>query len=268
MSGGPDVEVLHGGMDNAGSVVRRGDTVERPAPAHALALHTHLRALAAQGFDGAPTPLGLSADGRRERLTYLHGDVPVPPFPSWTWTDDGVLRSVAVLLRRLHRASAALPVDRAVPWRTGLADPEADTAPAEGLVLCHNDVCPENVVFRDGVATALIDFDRSAPGRPLWDVATAVRYWVPMSGEGPRTLARLRVFADGYGLDAEGRAGLPPTVEQAAATARAFSERRVRDGDPAYVRALAARGGWASWDRHQEWLAAHRQTFTDGLLDG
>ncbi len=30
MSGGPDVAVLHGGMDNAGSVVRRGDTVERP----------------------------------------------------------------------------------------------------------------------------------------------------------------------------------------------------------------------------------------------
>ncbi|SCE27334.1 hypothetical protein F558DRAFT_01294 [Streptomyces sp. AmelKG-A3] len=30
MSGGPDVEVPHGGMDNAGSVVREGDTAERP----------------------------------------------------------------------------------------------------------------------------------------------------------------------------------------------------------------------------------------------
>ncbi|MDT0428552.1 phosphotransferase enzyme family protein [Streptomyces salyersiae] len=265
--GEPDVEVLHGGMDNAGAVVRRGDTVERPAPPHAAALHAHLRALAAQGFDGAPTPLGTFDGGRRERLGHIEGEVAVPPFPAWTWSDDGVLRSVGALLRRLHRASAALPVDRGVPWRTGLADPEADTAPADSLILCHNDVCPENVVFRDRVATAFIDFDQAAPGRPLWDVAMVARYWVPMSGEGPRTIDRLRVLADGYGLDAGGRAALPRTIEQAAAVARAFSARRVRDGDPVYVRALAARGGWESWDRHQAWLAAHRRTFADGLLD-
>ena len=47
-------------------------------------------------------------------------------------------------------------------------------------MLCHNDVCLENVVFRNGHAAALIDFDLAAPGRPLWDVAMTARYWVPM----------------------------------------------------------------------------------------
>ncbi|MFG2588185.1 phosphotransferase enzyme family protein [Streptomyces sp. NPDC048438] len=258
-------EVLHGGMTHPGAVVRRGDTVERPAQPHTPALHTHLRALAAAGFDGAPTPLGTSGDGLRERLGYIPGDVPLPPFPPWSLTDEA-LHSVGVLLRRLHRASASLPVDRAVPWPAELADPEAASSPDTALILCHNDVCPENVVFREGHAAALIDFDLAAPGRPLWDVATAARYWVPIFAEDPGTAHRLRVLADGYGLTAEDRTALLPAIEQAAAAARAFTERRVRDGDPLYVRALAARGGWERWDRHQAWLAAHRAVFTEGLL--
>lgn len=43
-------------------------------------------------------------------------------------------------------------------------------------MLCHNDVCPENVVFRDGRAAALIDFDLAAPGRALWDIAMTARH--------------------------------------------------------------------------------------------
>ncbi|MFE6186837.1 phosphotransferase enzyme family protein [Streptomyces sp. NPDC056465] len=258
-------EVLHGGMANAGAVVRKGDTVERPAQPHAPALHDHLRALAAGGFDGVPSPLGVNGDGLRERLSYVHGDVPLPPTPPWARTDEA-LRSVGVLLRRLHQVSACLPVDHTVPWPSELADPEAGKAPPDTLVVCHNDVCPENVVFREGRAAALIDFDQAAPGRPLWDVATTARYWVPMSAEGPDTAHRLRVLAGGYALGAGDRAALPLVIEQAAAVARASSERRVRNGEPAYVRALAARGGWESWDRHQAWLAGHRGTFTEELL--
>ncbi|MFJ8858741.1 phosphotransferase enzyme family protein [Streptomyces sp. NPDC102451] len=262
-------EILHGGMTNVGAVVRRGDTVERPALPHAPVLHAHLRALAAAGFDGAPTPLGTSEDGLRERLSYLPGDVPLPPFPSWALTDEA-LHSVAVLLRRLHRASASLPVDRTVRWPAELADPEADpeagSEPDTALILCHNDICPENVVFREGRAAAFIDFDLTAPGRPLWDVATTARYWVRLSGEDPGAAHRLRVLADGYGLTAEERAGLVPAIEQAAAAARAFTERRVRDGSPVHVRALADRGGWERWDRHQAWLAANRAVLTERLL--
>jgi hypothetical protein len=31
-------------------------------------------------------------------------------------------------------------------------------------MICHNDVCPENVVFRDGVAVALVDLTSRLPG--------------------------------------------------------------------------------------------------------
>jgi len=33
--------------------------------------------------------------------------------------------------------------------------------------VCHDDVCSENVVFRDDIADALLDFEFDAPGRAV-----------------------------------------------------------------------------------------------------
>ncbi|MEV3897492.1 phosphotransferase enzyme family protein [Streptomyces anulatus] len=261
MSGDP--EVLSGGLANAGAVLRRGDAVERPAPPHAALLHAHLRALRERGFDGVPVPLGFSDSGRRERLSYIPGEVALAPHPPWTWTDD-VLRSVGALLRRMHDAAAAVPSGRTAGWPADLADPEGAAAP--GAVVCHNDVCLENVVFRDGRAAALIDFDLAAPGRPVWDVAMTARYWTPMRGlDGLDPSHRLRVLADGYGLGRADRAALPRVIEQATAVCRAFVERRVERGDAAYT-AVYEESGRAVWDRHQAWLADHRRALTAALL--
>ncbi|WP_331760270.1 aminoglycoside phosphotransferase family protein (plasmid) [Streptomyces sp. NBC_01471] len=261
-------EALHGGLANAGAVFRRGSLVERPAPPTARALHAHLRALKEHGFDAAPTPVRLTTEGR-EQLTYVPGDVALPPLPRWAMTETA-LRSVGSLLRRLHDAGAAITVDTRAAWPQALADPEG------GTMLCHNDVCPENVVFRDGRATALIDFDLAAPGRPLWDVAMAARYWVPMLD--PESAAalhpagldvpkRLRLLADSYGLSRQQRAELPGVIEQATASCRAFVADRVAGGDPVYTQVLSQRDGWRRWDRVQEWLVAHREVFMTTLLD-
>ncbi|MFD9903494.1 phosphotransferase enzyme family protein [Streptomyces sp. NPDC059063] len=261
-------EALVGGMVNTGAVFRRGALVERPAPPTARALHAHLLALAEHGFDAAPRPVALTADGR-EQLTFIPGDVALPPYPSWAMTETA-LQSVGSLLRRLHDAGAAITVDAGVQWPGSFADP------AGGTMLCHNDVCPENVVFRDGRAVALIDFDMAAPGRAVWDVAMTARYWVPMLD--PTSMAavhpagldaprRLRILADGYGLSPQERAELPGVIEEATAACRAFVAGRVADGDPAYTQALSERGGWQRWDRIQEWLAASREVFTAALLD-
>ncbi|OSC71591.1 aminoglycoside phosphotransferase [Streptomyces sp. BF-3] len=256
-------EVLSGGLANAGAVLRHGDTVERPAPPHVTLLHAHLRALREQGFDGVPVPLRVSESGQRERLSYVPGEVAVSPYPEWVWTDDA-LRSVGALLRRMHDAAADVPFDRAAGWPSDLADPEGATAP--GALVCHNDACLENVVFRDGRAAALIDFDLAAPGRPVWDVAMAARYWVPMRGRpGLDPAHRLRVLADGYGLGRADRAALPRVIEQATAVCRAFVERRVERGDAAYTAAYE-RSGRAAWDRHQKWLVNHRAALTTALL--
>jgi aminoglycoside phosphotransferase (APT) family kinase protein len=261
-------EALVGGMVNAGAVFRRGELVERPAPRNARALHAYLLALKEHGFDSAPGPVGLTADGR-EKLTFIPGDVALPPFPDWAMTSSA-LESVGSLLRRLHGSSAAVAVDTRAEWPPDLADPEG------GRMLCHNDVCPENVVFRDGRAAALIDFDLAAPGRALWDIAMTARYWVPMLDPesaavlyppGLDAAARLRILADGYGLSAGGRAELPGVIEQATDVCRAFVARRVASGDPVYLEALAERGGWERWDRVQTWLVDHRKTFTAALLN-
>jgi hypothetical protein len=255
-------------MANAGAVFRRGALVDRPAPRNAQAIHAHLIALREHGFDGAPTPISLTAEGREE-LTFLPGDVALPPFPRWVMTATA-LRSVGSLLRGLHEASAAVPLDTTADWARELADPLG------GTMLCHNDVCPENVVFRDGRAAALIDFDLAAPGRPVWDVAMTARYWVPTLDPASAALdypdglgapARLRLLADGYGMSPDDRAELPGVIEEATEMGRAFVAGRVADGDPVYLHALAERGGWERWDRMQAWLVAQRETFMAALLD-
>ncbi len=62
------------------------------------------------------------------------------------------------LLPAFHVASASFDPSVCVSDET--ADPRG------GTIVCHNDVCLENVVFRDGEAVGLLDFDFSAPGRP------------------------------------------------------------------------------------------------------
>ena len=262
-------ELLSGGMANAGAVFRRGDLVVRPARAHAPAIHRFLAALPEHGFDGAPTPVAL-ADGR-EQLTFVPGDVALTPYPAWSMTEEA-LASVGALLRRFHDASSAVPVEPAVPWALDLADP----CGGGSTILCHNDACVENVVFRDGVACGLIDFDMAAPGRPLWDVAMAARYWIPMldpataaytpSYIGLDPVRRLRILADGYRMSAEDRARFPGIVEEATAVDRAELAARIAAGDAPFVKALHDHGGWATWDRMQAWLADQRTTFLAALV--
>jgi hypothetical protein len=259
---------LSGGITNAGAVFRRGEAVDRPAQAHAAAIHRFLLALPAHGFTGAPTPLGL-ADGR-EQLGFVPGDVAVQPYPAWSMTETA-LASVGALLRRFHRASAAIPLEPGVSWAADLADPRG------GTMLCHSDACVENVVFRDGEAVALIDFDMAAPGRPLWDVAMAARYWVPMldpetaalfpSYVGLDPVRRLRVLADGYGLSADDRAELPGVIEEVTVVERAEIAARLEAGDASFAKAFRRDGGWAAWDRLQAWLADHRATLLAALVE-
>ncbi len=239
--------------------------MRRPAPPHAAAVHRYLLCLRDVGFHGSPAPRRLRTDEGWEELEFLHGEVAVPPYPAWSLTDEA-MGGVGRLLRRYHGASAKVPVDaEVVTWPTDLADPEG------GSLLCHNDVCPENVVFRDGRATALIDFDFAAPGRPVWDLAMTARYWAPImdpvsadvSGRGHLDAARrVQVIVDAYGLAADLRPGFISVVQQVLQVARSFVARRVDDSVPAFVAAFEAHGGWERWDRVDAWVAEHRAELT------
>jgi aminoglycoside phosphotransferase (APT) family kinase protein len=253
-------EALRGGLVNVGQVRRRttdaGDVVVRPAPPTAAVLHLHLQALADAGFDGAPRPVGLG-DGT-ETLTFVAGDVAVEPFPAWSRTDDA-LKSVGRLLRRMHDTPIGLV--GSADWPSEFADPEG------GPVLCHNDPAQENIVFRDGAAVALIDFDFAAPGRPIWDLALAAWYWIPMTAaeDGVDAARRLRVLADGYGLDDAGRRILPEVIAQAVTKQHEFVDGRVAAGDPVFTR-IDADLDPERWVKTHEWQEQHRKTFLDALL--
>ncbi len=103
----PDVETelpLAGGMGSGGAVVRVGDTVRRPIRPQSEAVALFLRHLEAVGFEGAPRHLGADDRGR-EVLTWIEGDVGVPPFPAWV-ADEQLLLGVARLQRALHQAAS------------------------------------------------------------------------------------------------------------------------------------------------------------------
>ncbi|WP_423916990.1 phosphotransferase [Candidatus Poriferisodalis sp.] len=100
------------------------------------------------GFDGAPRFLGAEPDGSIV-LSWIEG---------WVLTDAecwrlglSELASVGELLRSYHDSIAGFAPE------TGF--PEGPQAVASGQVVCHGDIAPRHTVFRDGQATAFIDWD-------------------------------------------------------------------------------------------------------------
>jgi hypothetical protein len=210
-------------------------------------------------------PVEIQPDGR-ERLVFIEGDVPVPPFPRWAQTADA-LGSIATLMGAFHDASSQVPI-QTLSWSDELADP------AGGSMICHNDVCLENVVFRDGRAIGLLDFDFAAPGRPIFDLAAFARMCVPIDDDlsasrlGFEDLdrpARLRLVTDTYGLDAEDRHSLVELLDRAMENGGSFVQRRVEAGDANFIQMLDEMGGMERYDRRLRWWQSSRETFVRAL---
>jgi Ser/Thr protein kinase RdoA (MazF antagonist) len=258
-------EDLVGGIANAGQLVRVGSHVLRPATAHTRSIHAYLRAVRDAGFDGVPEPVGIDEDGR-ERLEFVEGDVPLVPYPDWS-RSDATLASVARLLRRLHDAARGFDPS-GLAWNDSLADP------AGGTLVAHNDIEPSNVVFRDRVAVAFVDFEFAAPGRAVYDVAQLARLWVPIDSDIDRRRvgwhpadhpARLRIVADAYGLENGERAELLTAIDDALDRIEAAVRRSVDAGNAAAVELWNRTGGHARFDRRRRWWDAHRDRFTAAL---
>jgi hypothetical protein len=146
--------------------------------------------------------------------------------------------------------------------------------PRGGPVICHNDVCLENVVFRDGDAVGIVDFDFAAPGRPIVDLAHCARMCVPIDDDvnaarqgwtDPDRPTRLRLVADVYGLDGGERRELVDTVGATIARGGAFVRRRVAAGDPNFIKMWNEMGGERRFDRRRQWWEEHRAVFVAAL---
>jgi len=179
---------LAGGDMNV--VVRVGDTVRRPPePSHVIKL---LQWYERVGFAGAPRFLGHDDQGR-EILSFVEGRPAFAPVPS----SDEVVAAIGALLRRAHDA------------QDGFAPPE--------LVIGHGDLFWTNVIFRDGLPAALIDWELARPMTRALEVAMAATYWagirideqlvewgIPTERRGER----LRILCDAYGLGVDERGSL------------------------------------------------------------
>lgn len=202
-------EVLTGGRENPGEVVRVGDTVRRPRGSGRLVTEALLVYLESVGFDEAPKFLGVDDDGR-QILSYVDGTAtdPVP----WQHDDErnaAQLGTVAATLARLHAATAGFTPPPVAKPRRPLAVP--------GTTWTHGDVGYSNIVFVDERLAGLIDWEFAAPGHPHNDLAALLA----MSVRGPKLGApdnprreravatALRSIADGYGMDQAAAASLP-----------------------------------------------------------
>jgi hypothetical protein len=265
-------EIPLAGGDVTEGVVRVGDTVRRPVGLHSPLVHALLAHLASIGFEGAPRFLGIDRAGR-EVLSYLDGEVAWRPRPPWI-ADEARLASVGRLVRAYDDAAASfIPPPGALPGAQPTEPPGIPPAPVYPPELIgHVDITPENVVFRDGRAFALIDFDLAKPATRADEMFNAMMWWAPLADprdadpllQGVDVPRRARILADAYGLSGADRERV---IEVALVRSRR-SWHLMKD------RAETEGGGWQRmWDegvgdvinRREAWLERHAAALTAAL---
>ncbi|MEU4689363.1 phosphotransferase [Actinoplanes sp. NPDC023714] len=231
---------MDGGKDRG--AVRVGGTVRRTPGRWTPAVHALLRHLEQSGFDRAPRPLGLDADGR-ETLTYLPGETvgSARPWPAWVYSDDALVQ-VARWLRDYHAAVAGFRPPAGAVWREG-------GVWRPGLIIAHNDAAPYNAAWRAGRLTGFFDWDLAAPLTAEQDLAGVAFSWVPLharavvAAEGFTAFAarprRLRAFLHAYGWSATA-ADFSTTVQHRVREWADTLRATAAAGDPTYRGMLAA----------------------------
>jgi hypothetical protein len=253
---------LEGGFTNAGRIARVGDTVRRPWRPTSPATQALLEHLERVGFDGAPRFLQRDDQGR-EVLSFVAGEAAVEPLPDWALT-DAALVSVAELLRRYHDAVASFDAT-AHTW------PHAVPADFRGGIVSHNDPNLDNVVFAGGRAVALIDFDLASPASVAWDAACAARLWAPLRDERDvpvslrgRTLGRLRLFADAYGLPRRDRGRMVDAMVHTHDWCYGVVQTAVAAGHESFGQ-MWRQGGAGRAHRTRSWIVAHGDEMRNAL---
>ena len=237
-------------------VWRVGDTVRRETGPWGPAVHALLRHLERAGFQEAPRFFGIDERGR-EILGFIEGSV----FKSAAPVTEAMLASVGSLLARLHEATRGFILPDGVEW----AHPTVMERPS---VICHNDVSPRNVVFRESEAVGLLDWDFAGPGTPSWDLAHAAWQFVPLGPSSGDDFAnrcrRLRLLIDPSQLPDDARQRLIDLViERMEATLHGIEERAPRQAQ--YER-LVARGIPQRIRDEIAWTRDHAGPLTEALV--
>jgi hypothetical protein len=265
----PEIPLLGG--DVTEGLVRVGDTVRRPAGESSVRVRRVLGHLEAASFAGAPRFLGVDGSGR-DVLSYVEGEVAGRPWPEWVG-DEACAVSVARLVRSYDDAVADLGTP---DWARAARPPDPSGCPPSiagpGSILAHMDITPENVVFRDGRAAALIDFDLVRPATRVEELVNLLLWWsawMPPEDRGAPLVdvdaaARAATLLDAYGLDTGDRKRIVEVARNGAERSWHLMRRNAAERG----------GGWQRmWDegvgnrilRRQTWLAENARTLHDAI---
>ncbi|WUH99158.1 aminoglycoside phosphotransferase family protein [Spirillospora sp. NBC_00431] len=254
----PDEEPLVGEGVTPG-IVRVGDTVRRPVRPFTATIQAFLAHLHQAGFSAAPRPLGFDEQGR-EVLSFVPGDVPREPLPP-SATGEDVLVALARLVRRLHDAAQGWTPPQDAVWATLPGTEAIPLVDTDGELVSHRDYCPGNVVFRDGLPAALIDFDLARPTTRVYDIANALYWWAPLLDPEDRAPSlvgadiphRVAVFADAYGMTGRQRRDLVPLARRMVHRFH-LATRAAAEADPVFRR-FWRQGVKDRMPRAEAWLA-------------
>ena len=203
---GIETELTGGGRT---SVSRKGNVVYREAGPWAATVHTLLRHLEIAGFHGAPRVVGSGFDDcGRETLTYIDGEVMFPgPWP------EEAMPFLGQLLRDLHEATESFPIPESAVWRKWYGR----SLGGPNRVIGHCDMGPWNIIARDGLPVALIDWEVAGPVDPIFELAQTCWLNAQLHDDdiaervGLGTLndraRHARLILDGYGLPQSKRKG-------------------------------------------------------------
>ncbi|MCU1468448.1 MAG: hypothetical protein JWM72_4376 [Actinomycetia bacterium] len=110
---------------------------------------------------------------------------------------------------------------------------------------------------------------------PVYDLAQLARLCVPIDDDFDQARlgwrpadrpARLRLVADAYGLDREGRAELLTAMNDAIDRIEVAVRRSVDAGDPNSIAMWNRTGGSERYDRRRRWWIDHHGRFAAALL--
>ncbi|MBY3424995.1 aminoglycoside phosphotransferase family protein [Rhizobium laguerreae] len=204
--------VLEGGGRN--QVSKLGNVVFRSSGPWSRSVIGLLRYLERSGFSEAPSVIGKGFDEKgRETLSFVAGDV-LHPMP---WRDEA-LPEVGAMLKRLHDATNLFQIPQDAIWQPWFGR-SLGVGP---WVVGHCDVGPWNIVSRNGLPVALIDWEIAGPVRQDTELAQAC--WLNAQlydddiaekvglGSAASRARQMRLLLDGYGLTRIARKGFVDKV--------------------------------------------------------
>lgn len=248
---------ISGGRLNRGRLVRLGDFVLRPANEDVVVEQVIIEV--GKVFHGVPKTFGRDPNGRL-KLEWIEGES-AEAFEEDEEQSKTRLLSVGKLLRDLHDSTEAGVAERVSIFRDSL-DPSGIKE-----VVCHGDAGPGNIVFRNGAAFALIDWEMASPGRRSWDLATALRYWSPFRNPVNKKPAELLLDAwqraewilDGYSASEGLRLETVKLLPQNQKVQAEYVIGRIKARGDAVYEEWAAKGGIRRLDLDDAWLGGESE---------